>query len=878
MMRLSLPKSINRMSLLRLLTVAVCVGLLLLASSQLTRLVSSQTPSSGEKPKVKRLPPVPKCPDPTLQTIYAPTIGIAEVARGRIVFNSRNEAVTEVRPTFYTDEGAPVSGRIVSLQPAEIRTVDINTLIPAEQRWRPRWGGMSLSYTGKAYDIWAQIMLVGDGRSGSTDVTFSVLNGLGSDTQEAVWWMPQGGRAVIALGNSSNIPIQTKLQFSNGDSQVIDIKPFATEYVRLRPRASGNDSAHASLGGRGESVRLETVGPAGSLKAVGLVARADGRLQSSIRFYDIKSFVQQNLFATNMKLRGYTPRITLRNTSAAAINVQPRFRPASGENGEPVELPSVTLAPKEITELNLTPLMAAAAYRSDLKTVSVQIINSGPAGSLIGAINGVEMSSGATYDVPLRDSGLNRNNSGAYPWRIDGDFTSVVSVTNVGDSPSNFVAEIRYPGGKYLISPRELAVGETDFFDIKKIRDQQVPDANGDLLPRSVTSGQFRWRRSPSPGTPHMIGRSAVSSISQGISASYSCIANCGAYGPVYIIDGNPEVVVGSYQAMHTREGYCGASGGCSYYNTNLYDSTVDNTSIASLAYMSSGWMKVNGLAPGETNWWWSYWYGYEYDDGFDCRYAQDEYTGSEPTTVVPRIDSISPSRILIGTPVDVVISGSGLGNVTTVNAGSGISVSINSTSDAEIHARFNVAANATAGNHGVFATTSTGLSSNGGNFFVQVPASLTVLLAGPALPLPNGCPQSPPPEIGTQLRISYQINDQTGMPITAAMTGVREDKINLTILGQQNPNFNQYDVPLIAGATQNDGTFVDVPIGVCGDPAQLPPAVRNSFGTFTQNIYVLVGTSRYSVRTNNFTFRFRDDCAEETNGADINVNNCPAP
>jgi len=92
-------------------------------------------------------------------------------------------------------------------------------------------------------------------------VTFSILNGRGTDIQEAVWFMPpQQSMAIIALGNSSNTSIHTTLQFSNGDTQEVDIAPFATKFVR---RQSDN------------SVKLTTVGPAGSLKAVIPLAHQD---------------------------------------------------------------------------------------------------------------------------------------------------------------------------------------------------------------------------------------------------------------------------------------------------------------------------------------------------------------------------------------------------------------------------------------------------------------------------------------------------------------------------------------------------------------------------------------------------------------------------
>jgi hypothetical protein len=487
--------------------------------------------------------------------------------------------------------------------------------------------------------------LLGTLNSGSSDVTFAVLNGRGSDTQEAVWWTPRGGRVVIALGNSSDTSIQTHLEYSNGQSQTVDIAPHATEYLRVRPPVPGTD--RPTRDGTGESVRMTTVGPSGSLKATGLILASGSRLVSSIRFCDTKGVAQQHLFATNMRLGDYQPRILLKNTSAAGIVTRPRFFPSAGDSGNPVELSAVTLLPEEIVELDLSALMSAADRRTDLKTVSVQILNSGAPGSLIGAIFGVEQGTGATYDLPLRDSGTTRANTGAYPWRIDGDFNTIVSITNVGNTPSRYIAEIYYPGGRYLFGDRGLAVGETASFDLRKIRDEQLPDANGDLLPRTVTSGQFRWHWFPAPGTPQMIGRAAVSSPSRGISISYSCQANCYGFGPEYRIGGNTTVLMSGYETMSTKIRWYGSSGGYYDYNTTMSGGQMDNTSIASLDPVSSGWLNVNGLGVGDTYWSWIYSFEYDYDNGFDCERRYEERTDTEPAQVTctkPTGETTSPT------------------------------------------------------------------------------------------------------------------------------------------------------------------------------------------------------------------------------------------
>jgi hypothetical protein len=72
-------------------------------------------------------------------------------------------------------------------------------------------------------------------------------------------------------------------------------------------------------------------------------------------------------------------------------------------------------------------------------------MNTGTKGSLVGALNGTDEITGMTYDVPLRDIGALRGSTGAYPWRLDDDISTIVSITNVAPVPSEFIVQINYP-------------------------------------------------------------------------------------------------------------------------------------------------------------------------------------------------------------------------------------------------------------------------------------------------------------------------------------------------------------------------------------------------------------------------------------------------
>jgi hypothetical protein len=88
----------------------------------------------------------PTCAPPTPQVIYAPLFDVPDATGSEIVLNCRSAHVDGSNADVFHMEGKPIAGEVIHLQPAEIRFVDTQSLVPARERNRHRWGGMSLSY------------------------------------------------------------------------------------------------------------------------------------------------------------------------------------------------------------------------------------------------------------------------------------------------------------------------------------------------------------------------------------------------------------------------------------------------------------------------------------------------------------------------------------------------------------------------------------------------------------------------------------------------------------------------------------------------------------------------------------------------------------
>ena len=481
-------------------------------------------------------------------------------------------------PTFYTLEGEAIVGPDITLKPTEIRFVDTKSLIPEKERDAHKWGGIALSYFGGFLEEWAQLTLHGIRGGGSLNVLFTTLTQKRSNTAEAVWWTPAGGSAVIALGNSSDQPVQAKLAFANGQSQSVEVRPFATELVRLDSDVDNLDRAGA--------VSLSYTGPEGGLIPTGYTSSADGRFTSMIRFYDTQQIVQPNLYATDLRIRGAKPRMVLRNISNNSIEATPVFLPLDEGTDQSIKLPVISLAPSQTVNVDLDRLLKVA-LRANLDSASVRVMNTGKAGSLIGALYSFDERAGLASDVPLRDSGPMNASTGSYPIRLDDEYTTVVAITNVTDQPGSFSWQINHAGGYYVAGLVEVPPGATRKIDLRQIRDEQKLDVNKHALPLDFKVGQFRWV----PFTPKVRfnGRAEMINVKDRVSSSYSCALCCSDntnFG--YLTPSSVTLLAGegaSFQAWIQPTGSNSGNPSCSPpgqpYPVGGYEWTSGNTSVA---------------------------------------------------------------------------------------------------------------------------------------------------------------------------------------------------------------------------------------------------------------------------------------------------------
>jgi hypothetical protein len=333
------------------------------------------------------------------------------------------------------------------------------------------------------------------------------------------------------------------------------------------------------------------------------------------------------------------------------------------------------------------------------------------------------------FDVPFKDPAVMMDHiGGSYPWHIDGDYQSVIHVRNTTNQPARFTIQFDFQGGSYAMPIQMLAPQQEADINVRALRDGQVKDSIGRVIPLSVTSGRAGWHEH---GAQPLIGRAEVYSASAGVASSFSC-GDCCYYtcsvvcGPEPM-DGMPGTT-GVLSLLETQCCVCNTSETDGPYDVSTSATwSSSNTAVATVTD-TAGSVKCACIAPGTANIT-SNFLGTNQLPAGTCEDSQ-EFTDVCEVMVGPQITSISPSRGCVGfEDLSVTITGSNFtppNTSVTITADTSITVDFSSGSatNTQLLPTFSIASNASGGNHTITVTvTPTGSGTPASattNFYVQ--------------------------------------------------------------------------------------------------------------------------------------------------------------
>jgi hypothetical protein len=454
-----------------------------------------------------------------------------EMASTLTLNNNMTEEAT-VGLTLFNMDGRPLNLAPISLAPQLPARFDLRQLANNPDfesgNVQVTFNGISMGVTGQVSVISTSNRLAFESpRSEAMDFASSQLQGI-------VWVPDHGSQARLALTNTTDAVVtvtgrSTGNTQSDHEASLVRLEPHATRLLQTDDFLSGDQDTASSAA----LVTLQYDGSPGAVMVTGFAINRETGFSCNLPFVDPATAVSTRLAGAHVRIGTPDPKegfpsgtrfsapLILANAGGQRTQATINIDYTAGSSAHHAQVGVISLDPGQTQRIDLTDALAASGVVGLLNDAGVDVTYTGALGSVIGRLTSFDQSKDFAFDVPVKDplAGAGRN-EGSYPWRLDNGYTTVVHLKNTTNSAVRAIVQVRYAGGNYNPDRVTLAPFQTVAIDIKGLRDSQLRDIRGGVMPGDIESGQVVWYElTPSS----LIGRAEVFNVPQGIASSFSC-------------------------------------------------------------------------------------------------------------------------------------------------------------------------------------------------------------------------------------------------------------------------------------------------------------------------------------------------------------------
>jgi hypothetical protein len=232
----------------------------------------------------------------------------------------------------------------------------------------------------------------------------------------------------------------------------------------------------------------------------------------------------------------------------------------------------------------------AALRRVGIQSAGLEFEYNTHPGSVMVSAFSVGSRGNQVFQIPLLDPSAQTSSTGVYPFYLDYGSSTMVYIKNTSRENQKYIAHLVYENSRYRLGVKTISAGETIAIDIRLLRDNQIPDEEGEIIPADLARGQLRWTRIDDRETDSLaiIGRAEQVYEGQAMSSTYACQSCCGDI-PVgrSISPSLSGVNVGQTVQMHAFEIRQDCNGwqyqverGADWESTNENVATVDDNEV----------------------------------------------------------------------------------------------------------------------------------------------------------------------------------------------------------------------------------------------------------------------------------------------------------
>lgn len=541
-----------------------------------------------------------------------------------VTLNNPTGNALVVQPTIYNASGQSIVVPTLTLAAKEQRVILLPDWIPAAQSATFTKGSLILSFNAPSPGyLGAQVSIRRAVSSLHFDVPPEMPASFVSTTLEGMWWRrATTNQAQLVLTNTGATAVSATVRFTavglGGDvGQVVPLGAHATSVITLDTSTLPSISVTTGAGQvRAGGIRIVHNGVPGAVVAYGMLSDATAGFSTHSSFVDPDTIQSQSLIATHVMVgapdvdgfaagTSFNAVVRLRNISGTSIDVTPvvTYRQSGNAPGQTVTLPDRTISGNQLDVLDLNAELAAVAAPGPYRGASVRFDYTGETHALMAQVTSMDATTNHSFEAPFKDPGVSMNRyGGSYPWKLDGDYHSVVHLRNTTNVSTTVTVQLDYDGGSFTYELLTLDPQQQLDVDLKNVRDQQIKDGIERALPPNVTSGRLTWFEH---GDQAVIGRMEIYSVSAGVSSSFSCGYPC-CPGSTRSVNVNPQIFqlevngIQDLVLLETRTSNCGDPTSYGPFNITASGTwTVIDSNVGNVAPINRKKMKLTGKGVG---------------------------------------------------------------------------------------------------------------------------------------------------------------------------------------------------------------------------------------------------------------------------------------
>ena len=442
----------------------------------------------------------------------------------QLMLNNKGPEPLDLSIRAFSPEGDPLESTTLTIGGNSYRNLPLARLLQAPVNLHE--GSLELTYQGRFLQLGGQIRMKEPNTGLMYDEQLCRPEEFASSQLHGAWWLPaKNSQLEFVFTNTSDEPISVNIQPLGHPPldlpRALKLHPHETRVIRAKPNSTYG------------AAYINHSGKPGALLARAMTAHPEAGYSAVAPFQDPAKKETRQLHGVGLRIgpllgQDLSPVLILANHATKQSELEIQVVYTIEEQVHSTPLTTLILDPGETSLISkeLTEHIKRQGHLEHATAAGIEIRHSGKPGTLTAWAASVTESRDQVFRVPLTDPKAHFSSAGAYPWNLEQGQNTMFYVKNLTSKPQrhrwylNHAGEAVYSSGLAWLEPNE-----TIAIDIRQLRDEQIPDYKGRLIPQHAEQGQVRWT---------WIGRGIALDaraeqvdLAGGVSSTYACEDCC---------------------------------------------------------------------------------------------------------------------------------------------------------------------------------------------------------------------------------------------------------------------------------------------------------------------------------------------------------------